>query len=222
MQKALYLTLLLLGVINPIYSQIIFSQSYFKKPDEAIVYIGIPNYFLMKVPQDEKVIYISSSEGTIERLSDTSFNFYIQNASVSGITFTYNISKRGKIQKKIRKKVVYLTAIVPEVAKLRLGTKTSNKISLSELKLISKLTLNDKDFLLKLNYKINCNVVCKPIKAVEKYNIAIRNSDLSGNIEFQELLQKLTKGDRIKFENIKVLSDDGKIKKLEPVVFTID
>ncbi len=214
--------LLTFAMSHFVFSQVHFSQPYFKKPDEPIVYIGIPNYFLIQTPSDEKMIQISSNEGKIERLSDTSFNLHIQNASISGITFTYSISKRGKVQRNIRYKTVYLTATVPEVSKLRLGMKFGNKISLSELKLINKLALNDKDFLLKLNYKINCTVICKPIKSVEKYSFSIRNGDLAGNNEFQELLQKLSKGDRIKFDNIKIVGNDGKGQKIESAIYTID
>ncbi|KXK44362.1 MAG: hypothetical protein UZ11_BCD004000066 [Bacteroidetes bacterium OLB11] len=214
--------LLTFAMSHFIFSQVHFSQPFFKKPDEPIVYIDIPNFFLVQTSNGEKIIQVNSSEGNIERLSDTTFNLHIRNASISGITFTYSVSKNGKIQRNIRYKTTYLTAIVPDISKLRLGVKSNNKISLNELKLINKLALDDKDFLLKLNYKINCTVVCKPNKSIEKYSFLIRNSDLSGNNDFQELLQKLSKGDRIKFDNIKIVGNDGKSKKIESAIYTID
>lgn len=204
------------------FSQVKFIQPYFKKVDEPIVYIGINNHFLIETAPNEKILTITSTEGKIQRISDSTFNFILKNASISGVHFSYTLYKNGKIQKKTTYPIAYLTATVPDISRIRLGTKTNGKISLAELKNCTKLGLDDKDFQYKLNYNILCEIHCKPIKSTEKFVINIRNGDLANNNDYQELLNKLSKGDKIRFDKIKAIGNNGKAKQLESVTFTIE
>ncbi len=216
------LSLLLLTACIQTFAQVRFVQPNMKKADEPLVYIGINNYFLIQNTDGTKIISLQSKEGTIERLTDTTFHFTIKSASVNGIQFTYAWVKNGKLQKNIVYPTIYRTATVPDVARLRLGTKTGGKISLAELKIVTKLALDDRDFKTKLNYNILCEVNCKPMKSNDKYLFAIRNGDLQGNADYQDMLGKLSKGDRIRFDKIKVIGNNNKATNLESVVFTVE
>lgn len=216
------ITFLLLVVYCNCFAQVRFIQPNMKKADEPLVYLGINNYFVIQNAGATKILSIQVKEGKVERLTDTTFHFNIKTASANGIQFTYNWVKDGKLQKNILYPVIYKTAVVPDIARIRLGTKSNGKISLVELKTVSRVALDDRDFQTKLNYNILCELSCKPLKAVEKYIITIRNGDLKGNVDFQELLGKLTRGDKIRFDKIRVLGNNNTAKTLESTTFTIE
>ncbi len=130
--------------------------------------------------------------------------------------------KNGKLQKNIVYPVLYRTATVPDIARLRLGSKSNGKISLAELKMVNKLSLDDKDFKTKITYNILCEVSCKPSKSSDMYVFNIRNGDLQGNPDFQELLSKVSKGDKIRFDKIKVIGNNKTARPLESVTFLIE
>lgn len=203
-------------------AQVTFIQPNLKKPDDLLVYIGINNYFLIQNPEPSKVLSVRSTEGKIERLTDSTFHLFVNNASINGIQLSYSRVQNGKLQKKIDYPSIYLTATVPDVSRLRLGTKSNGKISLTELKNVSKVALDDKDFKMKLNYNIQCEITCKPLKSPTKFVISIRNGDLQGNVDYQELLGKLSKGDRIRFDKIKVIGNNRTARSLESATFSIE
>lgn len=214
------LLLTAMGIFS--YAQVKFVQPNLKKTDEFIVYIGINNFFLIQNSESNKILSIKSSEGRVERLSDSTFHLFVNNASINGIQFSYSWVKNGKLQKNIHYPTTYLTATVPDVSRLRLGPKSNGKISLLELKYVNKLALDDKDFKIKLNYNIQCVITCKPIKGAGKYVIAIRNGDLQNNVDYQELLSKLSKGDKMRFDKIKVIGNNNTARTLESVTYTIE
>jgi hypothetical protein len=203
-------------------AQVKFTQPNLKRPDDLMVYIGINNYFLIQNSEPSKVLSVKASEGKIERLTDSTFHLFINTASINGIQLSYSRVQNGKLQKKIDYPSIYLTATVPDVSRLRLGTKSNGKISLTELKNVSKVALDDKDFKIKLNYNIQCEITCKPSKSPTKFVISIRNGDLQGNADYQELLGKLSKGDRIRFDKIKVIGNNRTARSLESVTFNIE
>lgn len=203
-------------------AQVKFIQPNMKNPDEQLVYIGIQNYFLIQNTNGTKILSIQCKEGKIEKITDTTFNFKITNASINGIQFSYTWVKNGKLQKNIVYPVLYRTATVPDIARLRLGSKSNGKISLAELKMVNKLSLDDKDFKTKITYNILCEVSCKPSKSSDMYVFNIRNGDLQGNPDFQELLSKVSKGDKIRFDKIKVIGNNKTARPLESVTFLIE
>ncbi len=203
-------------------AQVKFIQPNLKKPDDLMVYIGINNYFLIQNSESAKVLSVRASEGKIERLTDSTFHLFTNSASINGIQLSYSRVQNGKLQKKIDYPPVFLTATVPDVSRLRLGTKSTGKISLVELKNVTKVALDDKDFKIKLNYNIQCEITCKPVKSLTKFVISIRNGDLQNNVDYQELLSKLSKGDRMRFDKIKVIGNNRTARSLEAATFTIE
>jgi len=193
-----------------------------KRPDEPLVYLGINNFFMIQNAGATKIISIQSKEGKIERLTDTTFHFHIKTPSANGIQFSYSWVKNGKLQNNMVYPVIYKTAAVPDVARLRLGSRSNGKISLTELQNVGRVALDDRDFQTKLNYSILCELTCKPQKSAEKYIITIRNGDLKGNADFQELLGKLGKGDKLYFDKIKVIGSNNTARTLESTSFTIE
>lgn len=216
------LILLSIFVNVTLIAQVQLKQPLMKISEENLVYIGVPNYFVISNDQPFKILNINATEGKIEKLTDTSFIFTIQKASEKGIQFSYTHIKNGKLQKNVSIDGIYLTAFVPDIARIRIGTKSSGKISLNELKLVSRINLDDRNFKMKTNYNILCEINCKPSKSPDKYLIQIRNGDLAGNADFQEMLGKLSKGDRFRVENIKVIGNDNKASNLENVLFIVD
>lgn len=203
-------------------AQVRFVQPNMKKPDEPLVYLGINNYFLIQNTGGVKILSISAKEGKIERLTDTTFHFHIKTPSANGIQFSYNWVKDGKLQKNIVYPLVYKTAPVPDVARLRLGMRSNGRISLVELKTVGRLALDDRDFQTKLNYNIVCELSCKPQNSGDKFIINIRNGDLKNNADFQELLTMLSKGDKLRFEKVKVIGNNNTYKTLESTTFIIE
>ena len=204
-------------------AEIKFVQPNMKNIEEPLIYIGLNHLFKIENTEKFKILNITATEGKIERLNDSTFLYSTKTSSINGIQFAYSYVKSGKLQKSIKYPTLYRTATVPDITHIRLGTKTNGKINLIELNNIVKLSLDDRDFKLKLNYKIDCDINCKPIKTDAKYYFKIKNSDLQNNIDYQEMITKLSKGDRIRFDNIKIIGSDNKVKKtLESVIFTVE
>ncbi len=204
------------------FAQVRFIQPNMKKPDEPLVYMGINNFFLIQNTGGVKILSITSKEGKIDRLTDTTFHFHIKTPSVNGIQFSYNWVKDGKLQKNIVFPMNYKTVPVPDVARLRLGMRSNGKISLVELKTVGRLALDDREFQTKLNYNIVCELSCKPQNSGDKYIINIRNGDLKSNADYQELLTKLSKGDKLRFDKVKVIGNNNTYKTLESTTFVIE
>ncbi len=219
------LSLLLFFYTTNLFSQVKFLSPTMKNPEDSTLYIGIRYDFKIESAIGSKVNSIHVNKGTVEHLSDSTFSYTLPDEWTADITFTYDLSSKGKLRKGIIYHVKYKPVNFPDaVFRLRLGTKTGGHISLAELKSVTAIKLNDEELKIKPPYAFNrCELSCNPKKTNDGFVISLSGGDLKNNKEYQLLLSKLSKGDILYFENIKISGPDTSITRaMGSAIFTIE
>lgn len=219
------LILLLFFCTTDLFSQVKFLSSTMKNPEDTTLYIGIRYDFKIETSIGSKVLNLHVNKGLLENVSDSTFSYILPDVRTTDITFTYDLSSKGKLRKDILYPVHYKPVNFPDaVFRLRVGTQTAGKISLAELKTVTALRLNDEELKIKPPYVFNrCELSCNPKKTNEAFTISLSGGDLKNNKEYQLLLSKLSKGDIIYFENIKISGPDTSITRaMGSAIYTIE
>lgn len=179
-----------------------------------ILYVGINNPIEIYVPgiPDDK-ISVTISNGNI-RKSHRNFIARIRRPGKSIITVFENING---VNKKIASKVFRGKRVPDPVAKI--FGKTGGKISKNYLRSQSGVLVQLEDF----NYDVKFRVTGFAVSAcIRGFFHEVRSKGNQFTSKQRQLMSSLKKGDKVFIDNIRAKGPDGSIRKLPPIIFTID
>lgn len=185
-----------------------------KSKSSAIVYINIANKFTINTSQEVSVTNIIPSQGNIRMNSDGTFALYVHEINENPVELKYTQTKNG-VETEESYPTKYTIKSVPDF-KLRVGEyTTSGTASIDKMRKNFKITLKDESSNNDNQYSIIRFYVLyqSPNKNPLEVNY---NSDNKESIKtYNNIFNNLQSGDRLFFEKIEIVSQDGNSKKLE-------
>lgn len=202
-------------------AQVKFTLENVKNKSANVVYIGEPNTFKINASQEISVTNITPSQGNVRMNTDGSFSLYVHEVSDRPVELKYTQTKNG-VESEVIYPTKYLVKKMPDLYQLKIGDFTSGGLVSSEkLRKNHKVSLQSEGHNLDLkNVEVKCTILYQPLQK-DPVEVSYHSKDVESTKYYNSILNNLQEGDKLFFEQIRIINEAGAIIELTNLNFKL-